>query len=60
MHLQIIKTENEYQNLLNWVDAQFNIGYAPYTAEGEKLQIALLLIKQYEDANYAHNCPNGF
>ncbi len=59
MDLQIIKTENQYQNLLNWVDAQFDIGYAPDTAEGEKLQIALLLIKQYEDAHYAIPMPNA-
>lgn len=53
MDLQIIKTEIEYQNLLNWVDDQFDLGYTPDTAEGEKLQIALLLIKQYEDENYS-------
>ena len=52
MDLQIIKSENEYQDLLNWVDAQFNLGYAPHTPQGEKLQVALLLIKQYDDENY--------
>lgn len=58
MDLQIIKTEKEYQNLLDWIDAQFDLGYEPNTSEGEKLQIALLLIKQYEDANYAIPFPN--
>lgn len=52
MNLQIIKTQTEYQNLLNWVEAQFNLGYAPGTPKGEKLQVALLLIKHYGDENY--------
>jgi len=30
----------------------------PNTAEGEKLQIALLLIKQYEDVNYPIPVPD--
>ena len=30
----------------------FNKKIAPETAEGEKLQVALLLIKQYEDLHY--------
>jgi len=59
MDLQIIKSENDYQNLLGWVDKQFDLGYAPDTPKGEKLQIALLLIKQYEDANYPIPLPNA-
>ena len=53
MKLKIIKTESEYENLLEWVDTQFNLGYASDTKQGKKLQSALLLIKQYEDINYA-------
>ena len=53
MKLRIIKTESEHENLLEWVDTQFNLGYAPDTKQGKKLQSALLLIKQYEDINYA-------
>ncbi len=59
MNLQIIKTENEYQALLNWVDTQFDLNCAPNTPNGEKLQIALLLIKQYEDVNYPIPMPNA-
>ena len=59
MDLQIIKSEKQYQSLLDWVDTQFDIGYAPDTPKGEKLQIALLLIKQYEDSNYAIPAPNA-
>ena len=53
MKLRIIKTESEHENLLEWVDTQFNLSYAPDTKQGKKLQRVLLLIKQYEDINYA-------
>ena len=53
MDLQIIKSEKQYQSLLDWVDTQFNLGYSPDTKQGKKLQNALLLIKRYEDINYA-------
>ena len=53
MDPQIIKTEKEYQDLLEWVDTQFDLNIASESNEGEDLQIALLLIKQYEDLHYA-------
>ena len=58
MDLQIIKTEAEYEHFLEWVDRQFDLGAGPETAEGEKLQIALLLIKQYEDEHYPVPSPD--
>ena len=58
MDLQIIKTEKNYEELLNWVDIQFDLAIDPESKEGEKLQIALLLIKQYEDLNHAIPFPN--
>lgn len=58
MDLQIIKTEKQYEDLLEWVDKQFDLGVAPESKAGEKLQIALLLIQQYEDLNYAIPTPN--
>ncbi len=58
MNLQIIKTDAEYEHLLEWVDSQFDLGVAPETAEGGKLQIALLLIKQYEDEHYPIPSPD--
>lgn len=45
MDLQIINTEKEYHDLLNWVDEQFDLSLNPDSKEGQKLQIALLLIK---------------
>ena len=53
MNLQIIKSEEEYESLLIWVGSQFDLHPAPESKAGQKLQIALLLIKQYEDEHYA-------
>jgi HTH-type transcriptional regulator/antitoxin HigA len=58
MVLQIIKTEKQYEDLLAWVDEQFDLAIAPESKAGEQLQIALLLIKQYEDLNYAIPSPD--
>ena len=58
MELKIIKTKKQYEQFLNWVDAQFNNKVKSNTLQGEKLQVALLLIKQYEDANYPIPLPD--
>ena len=52
MELRIIKTKKQYKQCLDWVDVQFENKVNSNTPQGEKLQVALLLIKQYEDANY--------
>ena len=52
MTLKIIKSEFEYQLYLDWVDEMFDKKLLPETPEGEKLQVVLLLIKQYEDQLY--------
>lgn len=52
MNLHILKTDQEYQELLAWVDAQFDLNVAPDSKAGEDLQVALLLIKQYEDVHF--------
>ena len=52
MELKIIKTKKQYEQYLNWVDVQFDNKVKANTPQGEKLQVALLLIQQYEDANY--------
>lgn|SRR5699024_10729403 len=52
MELRPIKTEKEYDFYLDWVDQQFDKGIEPSTREGEILQVALLLIKAYEDIQY--------
>jgi len=58
MDLQIIRNEKEYQDLLDWVDKQFDLNIDPDSREGSLLQIALLLIKQYEDLNYTIPSPD--
>ena len=58
MELKIIKTKKQYEQYLEWVDVQFNNKIKSNTPQGEKLQVALLLIKQYEDANYPIPLPD--
>ena len=58
MKLKIIKTKKEYEDCLSWVDKMFDKKTKINTPEGEKLQIALLLIKQYEDINYPIPTPD--
>ena len=58
MELKIIKTKKQYELFLDWVDIQFENKVKSNTQQGEKLQVALLLIKQYEDANYPIPLPD--
>ena len=58
MELKIIKTKKQYEQFLDWVDVQFDKKVKADTLQGEKLQVALLLIKQYEDANYPIPLPD--
>ncbi len=52
MDFQIMNTESEYEQMLNWIDNQFDLNLEPDSEEGKQLQTALLLIKQYEDLHY--------
>jgi HTH-type transcriptional regulator/antitoxin HigA len=58
MELKIIKTKKQYQEYLNWVDKQFDQRIKPGSSNGEKVQVALLLIKQYEDVHYPVPVPD--
>lgn len=58
MELKIIKTEKQYQKYLDWVDEMFDQKVKPNSNEGEMVQIALLLIKQFEDARYPVPFPD--
>jgi len=49
IELKIINTRKEYQASFNWRDEIFDKKVKPSSATGEKLQLALLLMKQYED-----------
>lgn len=58
MEMKPIKDEKEYDQLLNWVDSQFDAAPVPDSPEGYKLQIALLLIKAYEDEHHPVPAPD--
>ena len=58
MELKIIKSTQQYDQYLAWVDTMFDNKIKPDTPEGEKLQVVLLLIKQYEDLNYPIPLPD--
>ena len=58
MEFKIINTKKQYEQYLDWVDVQFENKVKSTTPQGEKLQVALLLIKQYEDANYPIPLPD--
>jgi len=58
MELKVIKNKKQYEDCLNWVDDLFDKKVKPNTPLGEKLQVALLLIKQYEDAVYPVPVPD--
>lgn len=58
MELKIIKSKKQYQECLDWIDEQFDKKVKPGSVEGEKVQVALLLIKQYEDIHYPVPMPD--
>jgi HTH-type transcriptional regulator/antitoxin HigA len=51
--LKPIRTEKEYESFLDFVDEQFDRKVPKNTPEGDFLEMALLLIKDYEDKNHA-------
>ncbi|RKH80844.1 transcriptional regulator, partial [Corallococcus praedator] len=58
MTLKPIKTEQEYDDMMAWVDEQFDRNVHPDSPDGETLQVALLVIKAYEDDHYAIPSPD--
>ena len=58
MELKPIKNEAEYDQFLDWIDNQFDAAPEPESPEGNKLQIALLLVKAYEDEYYPVPTPD--
>ena len=58
MKLRPIKNKKDYQASLDWVDAMFDRHVRPNTQDGEILQVALLLIKAYEDKNFPIPTPD--
>lgn len=58
MELKIIKTTKQYEEYLDWIDMLFDKKVKADSPQSNKLQVALLLIKQYEDANYPIPLPD--
>lgn len=58
MELFVPKSEGEYQTVLDWVDEQFDKKIHPNTPKGKKLEVALVLIKNYEDQFYPIPLPD--
>jgi HTH-type transcriptional regulator / antitoxin HigA len=58
MELTVIKTEEQYESFLDWVDEQFDKKVTPDSPEGKKLEVALVLIKKYKDENYPNTSPD--
>jgi len=58
MKLRPIKTKKEYETALDWVDHMFDKKVKVSTPAGETLQVALLLIKEYEDRHYPVPLPD--
>lgn len=58
MELKKIKNKKQYQACLDWVDELFDKKVKPASPEGEQLQVALILIKQYEDEHYPVPLPD--
>ena len=59
MELKIIKTKKQYQKYLDWVDIQFDLKIKQNTPEGEKLELALLLVQKFEDEYFPIPVPNA-
>jgi len=59
MRIKPIKSEEEYDMYLEWVDEMFEKKTKKDTPEGDKLQIVLALIKSYEDEVYQISVPNA-
>lgn len=59
MELRIIKTKKQYKEYLDWIDEQFDKKIKPNTTAGDKIELALLLIKQYEDEHFSIPVPDA-
>jgi HTH-type transcriptional regulator/antitoxin HigA len=58
MKLKPIKSRKDYEAYLEWVDSLFEKKVKPNSPDGEALQVALLLIRDYEDKHYPVPLPD--
>lgn len=58
MVLNVIKSDQQYEQYLDWVDEMFDKGLKPDSPDGKKVEICLVLIKDYEDKNFPIPLPD--
>jgi HTH-type transcriptional regulator / antitoxin HigA len=58
MKLKPLTTKKDYEIYLKWVDTLFDKNPKPNSPDGQNLQVALLLIKDYEDKHYPIPVPD--
>jgi len=58
MQIAPVKTKKQYEKWLQWADEQFDRKVKPNTPEGEKLQVVLILLKNYEDQHHPIPMPD--
>ncbi|WP_373492968.1 type II toxin-antitoxin system HigA family antitoxin [Aquiflexum sp.] len=58
MELNVIKSEQQYEQYLDWVDEMFDQGIKPDSPQGKKVEVCLVLIKDYEDKNFPIPFPD--
>jgi HTH-type transcriptional regulator / antitoxin HigA len=58
MKLKPLTTKKDYEAYLKWVDTLFDKNPKPSSPDGQILQVALLLIKDYEDKHYPIPVPD--
>ena len=58
MELTVIKSNDQYQQYLDWIDKMFDAQVALDTTFGKQVQVALLLIKDYKDRNFPIPLPD--
>jgi HTH-type transcriptional regulator/antitoxin HigA len=58
MELSVIKNKTQYEAYLKWVDEMFDKKILPNSTNGKKIEVALLLIKQYEDTHFSIPYPD--
>ena len=58
MKLRPIKNKKDHEVMLAWVDQMFNKKVRIHSPLGEQVQIALILIKQYEEIHYSIPYPD--
>ncbi len=58
MNLRTISNDIEHEKMLDWIDEQFEAGVQKGTSEGDLLEVALVLVKDYEDKHYSIPVPD--